>query len=100
MNAFFKSQFSYCPLVWMCHSRANNGKINKLHQCCLQIIYSGKQSSFERLLEKDGSVSVHNRNLQILATDRYKIKNDLSTLIVTELFKQRKEQHYDLRKNT
>ena len=23
MNAFFKSQFSYCPLVWMCHSRAN-----------------------------------------------------------------------------
>ena len=26
MNAFFKSQFSYCPLPWMCHSRANNGK--------------------------------------------------------------------------
>ena len=31
MNAFFKSQFSYCPLVWMCHSRANNNKINRLH---------------------------------------------------------------------
>ena len=35
MNAFFKSQFSYCPLVWMCHSRANNGKINRLHERCL-----------------------------------------------------------------
>ena len=35
MNAFFKSQFSYCPFVWMCHSHANNGKINRLHERCL-----------------------------------------------------------------
>ena len=28
MSAFFKSQFSFCPLVWMSHSRASNGKIN------------------------------------------------------------------------
>ena len=68
MNAFFKSQFSYCPLVWMCHSRVNNGKINRLHERCLPI-YSDKQSLFETLLENDGSVSVHNRNLQILASE-------------------------------
>ena len=91
MNAFFKSQFSYFPLVGMCHSRANNGKINRLHERCLQTIYSDKQSSFETLLEKDDSVSVHNRNLQILATEMYKIKNDLSPSIVTELFEQRNE---------
>ena len=60
MNAFFKSQFSYFPLVWMCHSHANNGKINRLHERCLRIIYSDKQSLFETLLEKDGSVFVHN----------------------------------------
>ena len=30
----------------------------------------------------------------------YKLKNDLSPLIVTELFEQRNEQHYDLRKNS
>ena len=100
MNAFFKSQFSYCPLVWICHSRANNGKINRLHERCLRIIYSDKQSSFETLLEKDGSVSVHNRNLQILAIEMYKIKNDLSPLIITELFEQRNEQHCDLRKKS
>ena len=23
LNAFFKSQFNYCTLVWMCHSRIN-----------------------------------------------------------------------------
>ena len=78
MNAFFKSQFSYCPLIWMCHSRANNNKINRLHERCLRIVFSEKQSSFETLLEKDSSVSIHNRNLQILATEMYKIKNNLS----------------------
>ena len=82
----------------MCHSRANNGKINRLHERCLWI-YSDRQSLFETQLEKDGSVSVHNRNLQILATEMYKIKNDLSPLIVTELFEQRNE-HYNLRKNS
>ena len=101
LNAFFKSQFTYCPLVWMCHqSRANNGEINRLHKRCFRIIYSDKQLSFETLLEKDGSVSVHNQNLQILATDMHKIKNDLSPLSVTEVFEQRNEQHYDLRKNS
>ena len=33
-NAFFKSQFSYCPLVWMCHSRGNNDKIDYLSVAC------------------------------------------------------------------
>ena len=28
MNSFFISQFNYCPLVWMCHSRLMNNKIN------------------------------------------------------------------------
>ena len=28
MNAFFTAQFNYCPLIWMCHSRENNRKIN------------------------------------------------------------------------
>ena len=27
MYACFNSQFSYCPLIWMCHSRTNNRKI-------------------------------------------------------------------------
>ena len=50
MNSFFRSQFSYCPLIWMCHSRTNNRKINQLHERCLKIIYSDKQSSFVKLL--------------------------------------------------
>ena len=38
LNAFFNSQFNYCPLIWMCHNRENNNKINRLHERCLRII--------------------------------------------------------------
>ena len=30
VNAFLKSQFSYYPLVWMCHSRTNHSNINRI----------------------------------------------------------------------
>ena len=42
INAFSKSQFSYCPLLWMCHSRINHGKVNRLHERYLRVIYSDK----------------------------------------------------------
>ena len=77
-----------------------NGKINRLHERCLRLIYSNKQSSFEMLLERDDSASVRNRNLQIFATEMYKMNNDLSPLIVKGLSEQRNEQHCDLRNNS
>ena len=81
----------------MCNGSANNRKI--LHKRSMRILYSDKLPSFEILLENNGSVSISNRNLQILATGMYKIKNVLYSLIVTEPFEQRNEQHYDLRNN-
>ena len=72
MNAFFTSQFRYCPLPWMCHSRSNNRKIKMLHERCLRIIYKDKQSSFTELLNKDSSVSIHIRNIQKLAIEMFR----------------------------
>ena len=42
-------------------------------------MYNDKQSPFNELLEKDGSVSIHERNLQVLATEMHKINNGLPT---------------------
>ena len=95
MNAFFTSQFSYCSLVWMCHSRANNNKINRLHERCLQIVCDDKQSSFNHLLEKDGSVSIHTRNIQIPATKMYKHINNLLPPILNRVFKLNSESCYN-----
>ena len=100
MNAFFNSQISYCPLIWMCHSRIIYKKANRLHEKCLRMICCYKQSSFEELLEKDSSVSIHERNIQILATEMYKVSKGMSPPQVTELFEQRGEHPYNLRNNT
>ena len=32
LKAFIESQFKYCPLIWMFHSRNLNNKINHLHE--------------------------------------------------------------------
>ena len=98
MNSFFRSQFNYCPLIWMCHSRTSNRKINRLHGRCLRIIYNDKQSSFIKLLEKYNFVSIHQRNLQILAIEMFKVSNGLSPVLMNDIFKLRGEQTYNLRK--
>ena len=46
MNAFFKSQFNYCPLVWMCCNRSLNNKISLLYERCLRIVYNDKKIKF------------------------------------------------------
>ena len=97
INAFFISNFKYCPLVGMYHSRVNNRKINRLHERCLRIIYNDKTSSFESLLEKDGSVSIHKSNLQVLATEIFKVNRGISSAIMKGIFEPRAEHPYNLR---
>ena len=97
MNAFFTSQFSYCPLVWMYRGRTNNNKMNRLHDRYLRIVYNDKQSSFNELLEKDDSVSIHMRNIQILATKIYKLVNNLLPPSMNRVFKLDSDSRYNLR---
>ena len=39
MKSYIFSQFNYCPLVWMCHSRSLNNKINRIQERALRIVY-------------------------------------------------------------
>ena len=86
MRTFIESQFNYCPLIWMCHSRDLNHKINKLHERALRVVYQNKHLTFEQLLAKDGSFTIHERNLQKLALEMYKIKHNLCPEPIQELF--------------
>ena len=78
MNAFFNSQFNYCPLIWMCHSRENNNKINAL-------------------LGKDGSVSIHERNIIILTTEMFKVSKNLAPPQMHDVFKLKDQPQYNLK---
>ena len=98
MKSFVTSQFSYCSLIWMLHSRRLNNKINSEHEGTLKIPYQDNTSKFQELLYKDNSVSIHHKNLQILATEMFKIHRGLSTEILRETFVS-KTSSYNLHRN-
>ena len=97
MKTFIESQFNYFPLIWMFHSRTINNKINRLHERALRIVYSDFKSSFEGLLMKDNSFSIHERNIQSLAIEIYKFLNGLSPCFLNNVFHKRISNSYDLR---
>ena len=97
INSFFISQFNYCQLICMCHNRTKNNKINTLHERYLRLLCNYKKSSFHDLLEKDGSVSIHYKNLRALATEMCRVYNDMARKIVTEIFALRPQGQYNLR---
>lgn len=50
---------------------------------------SDKNTSQEELREKDGSVSIHNKNIEILVAEMFQIKNSMSPKIAVDfLFAQ------------
>ena len=99
MKAFVISQFNYCPLIWMFHNRALNNRINKIHERALRLVYQNKNLSFSELLELDNAVTIHQRNLQVLVTEIFKVKNNLSPEIMKQVF-DFQEPYYNLRSET
>jgi len=88
LKTFFESQFSYCPLLWMFCSRKLNNKINRLHERALRVAYSDYVSSFEELLIKDGTCTIHQRNLKVLALEMYKIAHEKSPSFMKDLVEE------------
>ena len=97
MKAFIESQFSYCPLILLLHSRTLNNKINYIHERVLRNLYSDYNSSFNELLDKDGSFTIYQRNVQCLAIEIYKYLHGLSPAILSEVFKVNETIPFDLR---
>ena len=86
MNAFITSQFGYCPLVWMFHSRKLNNRINTLHERVLRVVYRDDVSTFDTLVEKNESFRIHDRNIQTLAIELYKVWYGISPKIMSYVF--------------
>ena len=102
VTGMYGNHHHYCPLVWMFQSRKLNPHINSIHERThhqdirIPITYQDYKSTFLQLLQKDNSVTTHQRNFQVLATEIFKAKNNLSPETMKEVF-ELKEPSYSLR---
>ena len=70
----------------MFSSRKMNRKINHIHERALRVVYNDYISTFDELLIKDKTVSIHHRNLRQLAIEMYKVNKGTSPPIMQQLF--------------
>ena len=83
----------------MFHNRKRNNHINSVHERALRVIYRDSNAIFSELLSKDKSVIIKQINLQLLATEAFKTKNELNSKIMEEIFTF-KNVDYNLRNNS
>ena len=99
-EVFLTSQFSYCPLIWMFHSRRINSKTNSTHERALTVKYQDNMSTFQELLNKNNFLSIHHRNWQVLTTEKFKIHRVLSPEVLKGTFLSKTSSQNLRRKNT
>ena len=56
------------------------------------MVYNDKNSTFNELLGKNGSASIHQQILQKLAVEMFKVSSGLSPEIINETFQFRKQR--------
>ena len=66
--------------------RKSNNLINRIHERALRIAYHDYVSDFQSLLEKADTVTIHQRNIQVLTLEIYKTLNNLNPVFMKEIF--------------
>ena len=61
----------------MFDSRQLNNPISKIHERALRLVYKDNKLTFNEILELDNSVTTHQRNLQILPREIFKVLLEL-----------------------
>ena len=89
INAYIKSLFNYCPLVWMFCYRRIMHKMNKIHERSLRLLLKNYKDDFQDLLRSSGDISIHQRCINSLLTEVYKYIHGLSPEIINEVFPTR-----------
>ena len=62
--------------------RRENNKIGHFYERSLRIVYKDNYSSYVDVLAKDISFTIHQRNIQSLAIELFKVKRNISNVIM------------------
>ena len=66
-------------------SRSMDRRINHLHERALRLVYNDYVTTFEKLLEKDGSIKIHYRCIHNVAIEMFKVRKNLSPSFMSEI---------------
>ena len=91
INSFIKSQFIYCPLVWMLHDRVLNSKLNLIQERALRLVCKGSETECENLMKR--TLTTHQHNLQLLMIEICKTRYSLNSTFMRDVFAERNNQH-------
>ena len=83
----------------MFHNSTISNRINKIHERALRLAYQNKNLSFSELLELEKALIIHQRNLQVLVTEMFRVKYNISTEIMKPVF-DLQQPYYNLRSET
>lgn len=95
-NTFIMANFNYCPIVWHFCSKASANKMEKIQERALRFLFNDKISSYEDLLKRCDSTTLHLKRLKSICTEVFKSLNNLNPTFMNEMFVT-KETPYNLR---
>ena len=95
-NAFIKSVFGYCPLIWMFCQKGSYKKIELIQKRSLRVVFNDNILSLSELYEKEGIFPFHTMHLRLLITEIFKTLNNLNPSFMKQIF-PKKEVFYNLR---
>ena len=98
MKMFIELRFSYCPLIWMFHGRIVN---KKLTTCTKEsyVLFIKIVLVLLKTYLKEINLTIHHRNIQSLAIELFKFKQNLSNSMLSNIFLTRSIS-YNLRSQT
>ena len=70
----------------MFHSLKLNDRINRFHKRALRVAYRDLNSYFEELLRKVSATTLHQRNVQRLMTEIFKVKTRIASELMQRVF--------------
>ena len=75
-------------------SRQSNNLNNRVHESGLKLTYRNETNKeFQQILREKNETTIHQKNLQVLMTEVYKIVNDIASPIINSLFNFRTNIH-------
>ena len=96
-HAFIMSIFNFCPLIWHFCSKSNTEKLEKINYRVLQFVFQDYCSSYEELILKAGTTTLHLSRLRTLAIETFKIAYGLSPTYLKEFVCFKDASSYNFR---